>query len=372
MSPNRNLLVVAAALALAACAPEFDPASEVQGLRLLAIRAEPPEIAPPGDPEAAHTALLSSLVLRPEWVTTTAPPVTILYLACTPVPGEPTPSPCVMLAELRDPTAALAEAARASCDPEPPVTTDPRRPPPVAFAGAEVCDRSGCGPVALPGGGALPPPALGLPERYGELFAALPEGAPERILGVEAQVLAFAIDATVERLVEGADPACPLAAVSANLQAAWAVEEHVLAVKRVQIRGPLAADDPDVNPTLPRIQAYGADLDPLPAATTLGGGAIPLVPLAAPDSDLQLYTELDVQGLPVASAREELVYSWFSTAGELEELHTRGAEPQEWRASAARALVALVVRDDRGGVAWAVHDVDVSAEAPGNGGPGWP
>jgi hypothetical protein len=359
MSPNRTVLVTAAALALAACAPEFDPASEVQGLRVLALRAEPPEIAPPGDPEALHTAVLTSLVLRPEWVTTSARPVTILYLACTPVPGDPTPSPCVMLASLRDPTAALAEGAQASCDPdpEPPSTT---RPPPVSFAGAEVCDRSGCGPAALPGGGALPPPALALPEGYGELFAALPPGAPERALGVEAQVLAFAVDATPERLAEGADPACPLAAVGANLQAAWRVEEHVLAVKRVQIRGPSAPAASDENPTAPRIRARDGELDPIPATTTIAGGAIPLVPLAAPESDLQAYTELDVEGIPIAAAREELVYSWFSTAGELEELHTRGAEPEEWRVGTTRALVAVVVRDDRGGVAWAVHEVELS------------
>jgi hypothetical protein len=357
---KKTLLLLAAALALAGCNPEFDPASQVEGMRVLAVKAEPPEIAPHGDPDALHTAALTSLVLRPDWVTTTATrQTTILYLACVPVPGDPAPSPCVGLASLRDPTAELAAAAQASCalDPEPPSTT---RPPRIAFAGAEVCDRFGCDAAALPGGGALPAPALAVPERYGELFAELRDDAPERVLGVEAQVLAFALDASVEELAEGAEAGCPLSGIAARLSQLWSEREHVLSVKRVQIRGPLAPDPTNENPTVPRIEARGAEVDPLPATPTVAGGAVPLVPLAAPDADSQLYTELDVAGTPIASAREELVYSWFSTAGELEELHTRGAEAEEWTVGAGRALVAVVVRDLRGGVAWAVHEVEVA------------
>ena len=76
------------------------------------------------------------------------------------------------------------------------------------------------------------------------------------------------------------------------------------------------------------------------------------------------YTKLDAYGVPIESATEEWVYSWFSNAGELDQLHTRGAEADAWVVGAlapgARAKVAVVVRDLRGGTAWAVRDVAVA------------
>jgi hypothetical protein len=349
-------LLAAAALALAACAPDFDPASQVDGLRVLAVRAEPPEIAPApaggGEPVAPDRAALTALVVRPDFAAAPARRTTILYLACTPAPGDPTPSPCVLLASLRDPTAALAEAAAASCAAPPPGDA----PPPAVFAGAEVCDGSGapCGPAVLPGDVALPSPEVALPSGY-----AFPPGAAERILGVEAAVLAFAVDATPAELGAGLDPACPAASVAQNLASLWAEREHVLSVKRLQIRGPEAPDAPNRNPVLAGILAGGA---PLPEGAAVAPGALALAPLLPDDvaSHVQVYTELDTTGAPLEARAEEWVTSWFSTAGELEELHTRGAEVEEWRVGpAGAALVAAVVRDLRGGVAWQVRRVTV-------------
>jgi hypothetical protein len=351
---NRPLAI--AALALAACSPDFDPASQVDGMRVLAVQADPPEIAPHGDPDALHTAALGAFVLRPDWVADPTRQTTIVYLACTPVPGVPEPSPCVLLSELRNPTAALLDAAQASCDPDPGAAST-IEPPPVAFAGAEACDGNGCGPITLPGLGTLSPPALALPEGYGELFRRLPADAPEQSLGVEAAVLAFAIDATAVELTAPTGGACALADVAANLDALWSARAHVLSVKRVRIRGPRAPDPSNENPTVPGIQARGVVLDP---TTPLAGGAIPLQPTAPPEGDLQTYTELDAAGAPIRTTREELVYSWFSTAGELEDLHTRGSEVEEWRVGGGPALVAVVVRDHRGGCAWTVLRIDVS------------
>lgn len=347
------LLLAAAALALAACNPDFDPASEVHGMRVLAVRAEPPELGPtPAD----GAATLTSLVLRPDWTSDPSRKTTVLYVACTPVPGDPTPSPCVDLDALRDPMAVFADAARASCAGAAPGAA----PPPVAFAGAEVCDRSGCASPVVAGGAPLPAPALALPEGYG--FDGLPAGAPERILGVEAAVLAFALDASPEELAAGAGGACPLAAVATRLPELWSARAHVLSVKRVRIRGPQSPDLPNRNPAIAGVDAAGTRLA-ASGPTELPAGTIPLAPVL-PDDAAALhdeYSELDTTGATIERKAEEWVYSWFSTAGELDELRTSVADVQEWKVEpGATALVAAVVRDLRGGVAWQVREVTVA------------
>jgi hypothetical protein len=351
---NKTTLIAAAAVALAACNPEFDPASQVDGLRVLAVRAEPPEIGPtPADGAAA----LTSLVLRPESTSAPATRTTILYLACTPVPGDPTPSPCVVLTSLRDPTLVLAGAAQASCD-APAVDGAPASH--VAFAGAEVCDRRGCGPAVLPGGGALPTPELTLPQGYG--FDALPAGAPERILGVEAVVLAFALDATVEELSAGAAGACPLGSIATRVSQLWAEREHVLGVKRVRIRGPEAPDLRNRNPAIDGILAGGSPIA-ADGSTRIAGGTVALTASLPEDAPalVDAYTELDATGARLGSKVEEWVTSWFSTAGELAELHTRGSEAGTWELGPdATAVVVAVVRDLRGGVAWQVREVTIA------------
>jgi hypothetical protein len=352
-------ILFAAALALAACAPEFDPASQVGGLRVLAIRAEPPEIAPAppagGATEAPDRAALTALVLRPEWAGGGGSSATVVYLACVPVPGDPRPSPCVELASLRDPTAALAQAAAASCEAVP-AGADPG----VVLAGFEACGRGGCAPATLADGTPLPAPELALPADYG--FEALPAGAPELILGLQAVVLAFALDATPDELAEGvAGESCPPASLAARLSELWGVREHVLATKRVRIRGPEAPDAPNRNPAIDGIAAGGSALAAgVPAA--LAAGTHALTPVLPKDADElhEPYTKRDAAGAPLEAGREEWVYSWFSTAGELEDLRTRSAEAQEWRiGGGTTALLAAVVRDLRGGTAWAVREVAV-------------
>lgn len=352
--PTRLLLLAATATLAAACGPDFDPASQVDKLRVLAVRAEPPEIAPPpasGAPVAPDRAALGALVVRGDVASDPARQTTVVYVACVPVPGDPSPSPCVALASLRDPTAALAGAAGASC-------AAPDEAAPVVFAGAEVCDAAGCGPAQV-GGVTLPSPEVRLPAGYG--FDALPASAPERVLGVEAAVLAFALDATPDELSGGSGP-CPAAAVAERLSALWQAREHVLAVKRVQIRGPAAVDPPNRNPGIEGIAAGGAALASGAPATLAPGTAwlTPVLP-AGEAGTPEAYTKLDATGTPITTAVEEWVFSWFGTAGELDDLRTRGAEAEEWILPAAgtRARVAAVVRDVRGGVAWAVRDVVV-------------
>ncbi len=359
---NRSL-VVAAALALAACSPEFDPASRIEKLRVLAIRAEPPEL----DPAGLQTATLTSLVLRADFDAEPARTTTVVHLACLPLPGVDAPSSCVLLAGLKDPAAFLAQFAPASCagggggggggglgmDLVPPV-----------LAGVEVCAGGVCGPATLSGGAALPLPTVSVPARY--FLDPPPEAdatllANQQRLGTQAVVLAFALDATPDELAAGSGGPCPEADAVTRLAELWSTREHVLSTKRVQIRGPQALDPANRNPAIAGITAGAATLDDPAILTTVAPGETWVAPLeaAGPEGIPETYRKLDANGDVIELAAEEWVYSWFSTAGELEELHTRGAETNRWSALArgTRAKIVVVVRDLRGGTGWAVRDV---------------
>lgn len=344
-----TVLLAACALALAACAPEFDPASRIDKLRVVAIQAEPPEIEPSG------AATLTSLVLRADFATAPSRTTTVVHLACVPVPGDPTPAPCVVLANLRDPAAAIGELAREGCAGG---GGDGMAPWPVIdLAGIEECAGTRCGPAAA-GEAALFPARLTVPVGF-----AFPATGPERILGVEVVDLAFALDATPDELAEGVGTACPAGDLATNLARLWAEREHVLATKRVVIRGPDApVGEQNHNPVVTGILADGLPLDPA-GNTTLAAGTAELAPElpAGPEGEPELYTRLDASGAPIETAPEEWVYSWFATAGELDELHTHGTETDLWAFGDVHGPVrlAVVVRDLRGGIAWAVRDVVV-------------
>jgi hypothetical protein len=354
---NRASTLPLALLAAAACSPDFDPASQVEKLRVLAVQAEPPEIAPPpasGAPAAPDRAALTSFVLRADFAADPGRETTVVYLACVPAPGDSTPSPCVLFAQLSDPAGVLAAAAGAACTAPP-----PGQPAPIAFAGVEVCRAPAvgswktCGAAVTSGGLTLPSPELAVPAGYG--FDALPAGAPERILGVQAVVLAFAIDATPDELAAGPG-ACTAEALARRLAALWAERDHVLSVKRVLVRGPEAPDAPNENPAVDGIAAGGALLDPA-APASLPRASVTLAPVPPADADAmhQPYTELDAAGAPIRSTREKWVYSWFATAPELDDLHTADGGEERWDLAAAAggpAVVAAVVRDLRGGVGW--------------------
>lgn len=343
-------LLVAAVLAAAACSPEFDPASRIEKLRVLAVRAEPPEL----DPAGVRTASLASLVLRADFARAPSRTTTVVHLACVPVPGDPAPTPCVLLANLRDPAAAIAAGAARACASG---GTGGAPWPAIDLAGIERCAGVTCGPAVV-GGVPVAPPTLAVPAAF-----APPPGGPESLLGVEAVVLAFALDATPEELVAGVGAACPGGDVAANLARLWPAREHVLSTKRVRIRGPAAPDPANRNPGLDGIAARASLLDPA-GATTVAPGEVALSPVLPPGAagEPEVYTELDAAGAPIATRPEEWVYSWFSTAGELEDLHTRSATAADrWTVGAVGpARVAVVVRDLRGGTAWAVRDVVVA------------
>jgi hypothetical protein len=342
-------LAVAAAVAVAACSPKFDPASRIEKLRVVAIRAEPPEIDPAG------VATLTSLVLRADFAAAPSRTTTVVHLACVPVPGDPSPTPCVALENLIDPAAMIGDAARQGCAAGSAEGNAPW--PAVDLAGIEACVGTLCGPASA-GGAALPPARLTVPAAF-----AFPATGPERILGVQAVDLAFALDATPDELVAGVGTVCPAGDVAANLARLWAEREHVLSTKRVVIGGPDApAGERNHNPAVAGILAGGTALEPAGATTLAAGstGLAPEVPVG-PAGQPEVYTQLDAAGVPIGTGPEQWVYSWFATAGDLDLLHTHPGETDRWSYESVRGPVriAVVVRDLRGGTAWAVRDVQV-------------
>lgn len=352
---RRSILLLASALGVVACSPEFDPASRIEKLRVLAVRAEPPEI----DPAGVQTAALTSLVVGPDVASTRV--TTVVHIACVPAPGQVEPSPCVMMTGLGDPTQYLAQAAPFAClDPStiPTALTGGVRPP--RFAGVEACSGAVCGSASLAG---VPDPSVSVTTGYG--LELLPAGAPERTLGAQAQVVAFAIDATPAELAGPGGAACPATAILTNLASLWGAREHVLSVKRIPIHGPDNRDAPNRNPSVDGISIGGVTLDPA-AATTLAAAAelevAPVVP-SGPAGQPEVFTKYDAAGVAVETLTEGWVYSWFATAGELKELHTRGAaDTDRWdlRGVGGRVRVAVVVRDLRDGTSWALRDVIVA------------
>jgi hypothetical protein len=358
---NRNvactLAAAALAVALPACSPDFEPASRIDKLRVLAIKAEPPEIEPAGAGTVApDRATLESLVLRADFDAEPARTTTVVHLACLPVPGSGFATPCQTFDALGNLAALVEQVAAGACAPEPG--------PAPFFVGVEQCHDGACGAAA----------AGVTPLRRAEIAAPPPEyfdraSAPERILGIQAVVLAFAIDASPDELAQGAVTTCAEANLVAGLARLWPAREHVLATKRVTIRGPEAPDAPNENPRLSGdelgIRARSTPLDP-DHPTTIAGGTITLSPVLPADvaTRHEPYTKLDAAGAPIRSATEEWVFSWFATAGEIDELHTAAGESDEWTApgapGGAAAVVAVVVRDLRGGVRWAVREVVVT------------
>jgi hypothetical protein len=377
-SPLAPVLAALAALApLVACTPDFDPASEVKGFRVLAVRAEPPEIAPADDGSASDTAALATLVAEAAWLSEPDRRATVLHVACTPVPGDATATACTSLSELQDPLALLEAVDLAAACADPGRGTAGA----ITFAGLESCGLAGCEAASVPldptdasTATALPTPAYRLPADF--TLSALPAGSADRVLGVEVVDLALALDASPDDLAPAAavaDACAALAAVAARFQAAWPLQDHVATLKRIQVRGPDALSTPDVNPVLAGVQLDGAAL-PLPggtpAAVTAGEEAdlLPILLAGRLGADelatdfaalRQTYTRADSSGAPIETKQEDWTWSWFATSGDLKDLHTHSVSDAEvFTPKSGRALVWAVVRDLRGGVAWQAAEVE--------------
>lgn len=163
-------------------------------------------------------------------------------------------------------------------------------------------------------------------------------------LGVgTATTLSIAADAldglTVEQALFGIDLYVVVAA-SAPAVADVAGEDAEAAFKRIRVSTDPA---PNVNPVLSWFN---------PASTPVEGGTTLLQAAATVES-------AEIFAGPLGEDVEDLRFSWYTTAGELERGVTLGeplASEIEWKAESDATLY-VVLRDGRGGLDWAIREI---------------
>lgn len=370
-SPSLALAAALAATLGSACGPTFDPPSLVKGFRVLAVRAEAPELAP-ADVEGPHQTALTTLVADDAYLTEPDRAAVVIHATCTPRPGDPGGTSCEDLASLADPARLLAAglADAAAC-----TAPGVGKAGAITFSGVEACGWRGCAPIAVALDPAhpeattpLPSPSYRLAEDYS--FSALPAGHPDRITGLTAVDLALALDVSPAALAPAAASAngCEaLQAFGARFLAAWPTAAHVAVLKRIVIRGPGAVNAPNQNPTvLGASWLHGGEWTPLtaPGATPLSqveAATTRLLPDATGDV-VEHYVKVDAAGVPFGEEDERRGYSWFLTQGDLKyATTTRATEELELKPKVGRVLGWLVVRDLRGGEAWTRLEFEVPA-----------
>lgn len=375
------------ALVASACGEGFLPVTYVDDLRVLALRAEPPEIA--WDREGFSTeSEVSALVADPVQLRIPEREVVVGYLACTPDPADPAPGPCTAVATLRAPAEIGRHLPDDLCQAAPGGPSGGKSP--FSFLGAERCrHEGGCAPLVLERDGLplpLPAPVYRLEGDLG--LGTLPAGHPARTRGAQVVILAFAVVASPGELFDGVEETDPCrlpAALMSRFFTLFESRPNVLALKRIQVRGPDNHDEANVNPRVAGILAGGLPLpadpgDPWPDVATFSRGqAVRLFPRPAASAlddegkplhgaERQRYTRYRVDGSAVGEDEEEWRFSWFSTGGRFEVPQTT-REPVFWTAPtgedddpvppAGRTFLYLVVRDGRGGTDWVMREVRV-------------
>mgnify|MGYP001350294720 CR=1 FL=1 len=384
---RRRSAIVACALALG-CGEGFLPPSYVNELRVLAVRTEPPEIAW-GAEEIPSESRISVLVADPVQLLDPTREVVVGYLSCTADPASLEPNPCTAITTLRAPSELARHLPEEICEAGGGGTGEGRTP--FAFLGAERCRHvEGCEPLAVPVGEfeiSLPPPVFRLPDDLG--LSALPAGHPARTRGAQVVVLTFAVAAAPAELVEGVDGSdeCRLATtLMSRFFQLLEERESVMALKRIQVRGPDHRNDPNENPRISGILVRGVPLpaepgEPWPEVATFAREqSVFLHPRPAPaplddegrplhGSEKQSYTRYRRDGTPLRTEVEEWRYSWFSTGGRFSEDRDETEGGITWTAPGGkkddpvppggRTFLYLVVRDGRGGVDWVRREVRV-------------
>ena len=326
------LALAAAALAVlgAGCDNDLPVASFIDKLRVLAVKAEPPEIAP------GATAALSALAVEPAHPEGPTAPLSALWLACSIPPGVASPPPCGLDAGQLDGT-----QLPPACD---------------GGASGSLCVLSTTLDAELT-------PAVG-------------------VLGADVSTELLV---TVAIADTGAGAAACLLDTAQNGGLPTEPDHCVISIKRVTVRDPLRADAdhpfaaPNTNPGLDRLDLLDDDGT---VRSLLAGDAT--VPAAGSDGTSRMLSTLRSE----ASAEqkpdgtfEALSLSWFTTGGKIDGGRSTFDPPgctsqtdcaatppvtsaeTTWDAPTAttaqtqvdpdgRLRFWAVLRDDRGGVGW--------------------
>lgn len=387
-TPRMLVLALALATSAVACGPDFDPPSELNSLRILAIRAEPPEVRP------GETVTLDAL----DWVPAEAAPLADApagtvdpdgaqreWRACfltqalaglggppgtgafDPASGEQAPASCFDLAETLTPDELVDRLATAGAEGLPSlgaVALDLGRGPAVEWT-------------------AFPLPAGPAPRSF---CSELDEGARQEQGGREAWIGGVRLT------------------VSLRLRTAT---ETVVANKRVVLRPDaleldaaeqgqpfrtprLCADGGEesssacarnVNPDPPELQVFGSSWEGVGPLTLKPGAQVRLLPALPGASDQQDFVAMGRCGEQLEDAelraaggeyvrQEGRFYAWFADGGEILRDTSVLGRQEGTRDSGYRAprsvsgptshRLLVVVWDGRGGVAWS--DVPLQIE----------
>jgi hypothetical protein len=301
-----------------ACTEPWRNVYSVEGLRVLAVRAEPPDLAP------GQYARLDALVVDPRDPERLN---TLVWLACHPDPASLDQPKCADYDTL-----SLLQSSDAGLD---------------ASALPE-------GLIAL---GMTPPPgAPQLPVIYpapADVFANLPSDDPRRTRGVLAIVLMLAV-------AEPPPPTWP--PTQADLTALLGrvrnkQVDSVLTIKRLRIS---ETSTPNHNPTLATLKIGEEEWGAGPQPAKLLPGIWTHLYSFAGEGSKETYQDLDVDGNAV-SKTEHLSTSWFTTLGELDKSRTVEGDIEKPEhiyeplvladlPPDRRGTLYAVLRDSRGGV----------------------
>lgn len=300
--------------ATSACEREFVPETVVDKLRILGVRAAPPDLAP------GETAILSALVVDPSRAGERS---TVLWLGCDPDPLGLGRSACSDVDQLQR----TSDFAKSS-------------------------DES----ASLPPGMRV----IGLNQQAAfrstpDLFRELSPEDSRRRTGTVAQVLMVAIPEEV-----------PLTATREELEALFdRVQNHeirsLLALTRIRV-----SEDParNQNPVLGPLTVDGRPY-PRGGALLLSPGTSVTVELDAPDESFETYEQPTPDG--ETHKEEKLIAAFYSTSGRFKEprlalrsgteerFEVPGEDQKNPLSADRRGTLWVVVRDTRGGQEWLEH-----------------
>jgi hypothetical protein len=291
-------------LLLWACTPNWNPASVIDSLRVIGVRAEPPEIRP------GQSAVLQQLLIEPNGKKTTT-----LWLGCDPDPFNEGRGACTDVNELTDPSTLVNTSA-------------------------------------LPGGVKL----IGFNDQVtystdAHLFDVLDAGDPRRITGTVGLVVSIAVAEEVSPTATSQE----LKALADRVRSGQT--ESQLTLFRVSVS---ESPNPNHNPVA----------DQLTVNVPLAPGQTALVEPVTPAAldltahDLEMYDEQTPSG--VQHLTEHIIAAWYTNAGRFIQdrvelygdvksyLTGPGDDPQTDPVPPDhRGTLWAVIRDSRGGQAWA-------------------
>lgn len=314
-------LVLLFAVSASACDYGFKPASLIENMRLLAVKATPADLQP------GEATRLEALIPDP-----TGGPTTILWLGCDPDPYNQNRSPCADADLLQNPGDLGG--------------TTGTLPPGVKLIGFN-------GNVAY--------------AAAANVFDVLPADDSRRITGTVGQVIAFAVAEAVSPAASPADLQALFTRVQNNETRA------IIALYRVKIS---QSPERNKNPVISNLKV-GDEVWPTGAHVLMHTGETLNVDLDAPDDTFEPYTTINADG--TLAHTERVVVAWYSTMGRFTEGRTAlresvktslqapgGTDPLDVVPEKRAGTMWVVLRDTRGGEnwqQWPMFVCDESAEA---------